>query len=110
MGAQSSSSQDNISQSLREAVENMVFGCGEAAADARILIVREARGEGYYSTDLAGAIGGAIRSIGLEVTHTEVTFDPDTRRLPADLAQQMEEVNLTIFLARIGDQVRFSER
>jgi len=103
------STRQSASHSLREAVENMVFGCGETAPGARILIVREAGGGGYYSSELAGAVGSAIRSMDLEVKQAEVAFDPETRSLPTDLVRQMTEVDLTIFLARIGDQVRFIE-
>ncbi|MEL7117529.1 MAG: hypothetical protein AAGP08_18425, partial [Pseudomonadota bacterium] len=54
------------------------------------------------------AVEGAALTLGLVVEHVTLPFDPDASAPPALVAAKMQAVDMTIFLARLGDQIRFS--
>lgn len=89
------------------ATRNMLFDCGGITPAAKVLVVREAPGLGYYADDLAPALQDACRSLGLHADLTTAPFEPEAVELPPRLVREMASYDMTVFLARIGDQVRF---
>ena len=85
----------------------MLFTCGRIANSARVLIVCEPKGLGYYDDALGHALLHACHKLGLEAKLTVTDFEPESTKLPAALVKAMAAFDLTVFLARIGDQVRF---
>jgi hypothetical protein len=88
---------------------NLLANCAGTRSRDRVLIVRETPGLGYYDDDIADAVRQAARTMGAEVTVTEVPFEPQPREMPAELRELMRSADQTVFLARLGDQLRFSE-
>ena len=85
----------------------MLFTCGGVTNSARVLIVCEPKGLGYYEDALGHALLHACHELGLEAKLTETDFKPEAKELPAALVETMAAFDMTVFLARIGDQVRF---
>ena len=85
----------------------MLFTCGGVANSARVLVVCEPKGLGYYDDVLGHALRHACHELGLEAKLTVTDFEPESTELPAALVKAMAAFDLTVFLARIGDQVRF---
>lgn len=93
---------------MKQAVSNMLFECGGLRAGARVLIVHEPPGTGYYDDAMAPSLAQAAATLGLQVRLFQVDFSPDPAR-PDDLCRAMQAHDLTVFVARIGDQLRFVE-
>ena len=93
--------------SLRAAAENLFFGCGGLQGGDRVLILHETPGQGYYDDALAGRLATVARDLGLSASLVEVGFDREAESLPKPVIESMRAVDLTVFLARVGDQLRF---
>lgn len=94
------------SEMLDRAVRNMLFACGGLQPGERVLIVHEPAGLGYYDDRLAAQIADTLRRMGIDVTLHEETV----RELPVlanSLSTKMARHDVTVFVARIGDQIRF---
>lgn len=89
------------------ATRNLLLDCAGARPGDTLLIVREDPGHGYFSPGLAPLVADAATGLGLSVTVTDVAFDPDADCLPGPLAARVAAADHTLFLARLGDQLRF---
>ena len=99
----------DLTASAETGALNMLENCAGTVAGDKLLVVREKKGMGYYDDALGAVIEKAAARIGAEVMFHEVAFDPVAADIPADLKTLMKNVDQTIFLARIGDQLRFSD-
>jgi len=98
---------DDMHQDVARGAENLLVGCGRLVAGDTVLIVQEPAGLGYYDDGLAPAIGATATALGLDVRHLEIGFSADADAPPPALVRAMQSAHLTVFLARIGDQIRF---
>ena len=87
---------------------NLLSNCGEAVSGENLLICFEAASLGYYDQSIIDDVHNCALSLGLAVTLCELEFDPYIAILPPGLDQAMEDADVTIFLARAADQMRFS--
>lgn len=94
---------------LSAGAENLLVQCGGARPGDRVLICHEPSSEDFYDTDVVTGVAAAARDLGLSVELSEVPFQPDATVLPDAVQEQMRTADLTVFLARIGDQLRFRE-
>ncbi|MEM1428224.1 MAG: hypothetical protein AAGG09_02070 [Pseudomonadota bacterium] len=88
---------------------NLLLHCAAARRGERLLVAYEPTDHGYYGTEALHFIRQAAEEIGLAVTTMNVGFTPDAPCLKADLLARMETADITVFLARLGDQLRFSD-
>jgi hypothetical protein len=88
---------------------NLLRNCAHAAAGDRLLIAYEPPEYGYFDAKAVGVVTRAAESLGLRVDPVNVGFNPDNPHLPADLLARFEAADIILFLARLGDQLRFSE-
>lgn len=88
---------------------NLLLNCAGATRGQRLLIATESPDYGYFDRDAAAIVADTARELGLAVQTVDVGFDPDTPHLCADLLRQIEEADIVVFLARLGDQLRFSD-
>jgi len=88
---------------------NLLLECGAARPGERLLIAYEPTDHGYYGTGALHFVVQAAEEIGLHVQTVDVGFSPDARALPDDLLARMERADIVVFLARLGDQLRFSD-
>lgn len=94
---------------LEKGATNLLVNCAAARAGESLLIVREPAGLGYYDETVVSEVAAAARRLGTDVSIAEVPFDPLASAIPRELEILMARADLTVFFARIGDQLRFSE-
>ncbi|MEL6798577.1 MAG: hypothetical protein AAFO80_01760 [Pseudomonadota bacterium] len=92
---------------LRTGALNLLVGCGKAMTGERVLIVHEPAREEYYGTVIVEGVVEAAGALGLRVQRVETAFEPEATEVRPDLHAQMAAADLTVFLARLGDQLRF---
>ena len=91
---------------LRTGIENMLLRCGGLRPGQAVLIVTEAEDGGYYGAGLAEAVAEVAGALGLAAT---LRREPFTARA-APAAETLAEIgraDRTVFLSRLGDQLRF---
>ena len=88
---------------------NLLRDCAQARPGDRLLIAHEAAHLGYYGACALPCVAAAAQDLGLEVRTHDVGFCAQTPRIDAALARAMEHADIIVFLARLGDQLRFSE-
>jgi len=88
---------------------NLLENCAHASAGDRLLIAFEPPDFGYFDTDAVPVVAAAARALGLEVDTVDVGFNPDNPHLPNHLLRRFERADIILFLARLGDQLRFSD-
>lgn len=97
-----------IRKSAYVGAHNLLHHCAGLRRGQSVLLVCESPGLGYYDAGLAPLVGSVAKEIGIHVDRLCVPFRPETPHLPDDLRCRMEQVDVTVFLARLGDQLRFS--
>lgn len=98
-----------IAADLQAGIDNLLFNCIEANAGESLAIIREQGGGDYYSATLADVIAAHGRNRALDVMIIDAPFVEDASEFPTDISRAMDAVDHTLFLARIGDQVRFTD-
>ncbi len=96
-----------LTNTLDVGVKNLVQNCAELSDGAHLLILHEPSGLGYYSETLADSVAMAAKELGLRVTMAEVPFSPRVADPDASTEDLMRGADCTLFLARLGDQIRF---
>ena len=91
----------------KEAVKNLLFRCAGGKTGQSLLIVHEASNQSFYDPLLASIISRHAKSLGFSVTFEEVGFYPNVKELGPQLLKAIQLADHTLFLARIGDQIRF---
>ena len=98
---------DNQANGVQRAVANMLFACAGARPGAQLLILEEPFALGHYDAELAPAIASAAEDLGLGVCRHDIGFSPEPRDVPAATLAQMAAADHILYLARLGDQMRF---
>ncbi|QBY01370.1 hypothetical protein E2K80_12060 [Rhodophyticola sp. CCM32] len=88
---------------------NLLLNCASAKQGDRLLIAREGAEYGYFDDKVADHVAAAAQDAGLDVRITDVGFNPEEPHLTPDLLRQFEAADIILFLARLGDQMRFSD-
>lgn len=100
---------DSARAEMQAGVDNMLFNCMGAQGGDSLVIVCEPDNDDYYSPTLAQAVAGSVRKRELNVEIIGVPFLEDASDFPNHVRLAMETADHTLFLARIGDQVRFAK-
>lgn len=88
---------------------NLLRNCAQAAAGDRLLIAYESPEHGYFDARAVAVVTRAAQSMGLAVDAVDVGFDPEAPHLSPALLARFEAADIILFLARLGDQLRFSQ-
>ncbi len=96
-----------MQEDLARGIRNLLVNCAGARAGQKLLIVREDPELGWYDAALAPAIADFATKTGLTVEVMEVG-GPQNDAVPG-VAEAADRNDITLFLARIGDQGRFEE-
>lgn len=99
----------NRQADIDKGAQNLLKNCAGTTAGDRLLVIHEPPALDYYDQGMVDMVAKCGRSMGADVRVLEAPFDPDASRLPDDLAAEMKTADQTVFLARIGDQIRFSD-
>lgn len=87
---------------------NLLTDCAGMHSGETLLVMHEDATLGYYGPGLAEAVMEAAARMGVRATAHQIPFDPDVDAPPAELRRAMLAVDRTLFLARMGDQLRFN--
>ena len=98
---------DQFDKKARAAVENLLFQCAEGKTGDTLLIVHETTGHDYYDANLHCLISDHAKALGFLVELFPIEFDPDVKAPTADLIEATSSADHTLFVARLGDQIRF---
>lgn len=94
---------------LERGATNLLVECAQLGDGDRLLLVHEEPGRGYYDDQLVTIIVDVAQDLGIDVELFECPFDPWATVVPAAIKEKMRSDVMTLFLARIGDQLRFSD-
>ena len=94
-------------QYLAEGARNLLINCAQLQADESLLIVCEDPALGWYDSDTSAAIALEAKNMGVSPEILQVNGPLNTR--DPSLTDAIQAHDCTIFLARLGDQERFSE-
>ncbi len=89
--------------------KNLLLNCADAKPGERLLIAYETAEYGYYGSEAFDSVLAAANDIGLETQYLDVGFSPHDPKLTPELMQHLESADIILFLARLGDQLRFSD-
>ncbi|MEX0337814.1 MAG: hypothetical protein AB3N11_02125 [Arenibacterium sp.] len=81
--------------------------CGGLRAGQTLLILHEADTAGYYAPGMADTVAACAQDLGIATKQIEVPFSPLGGTLCDMLRAAMAGTDATLFLARLGDQLRF---
>jgi hypothetical protein len=88
---------------------NLLNNCAKAQPGERLLIAYEPPEFGYFDASAVEVVKRTAQTMGLHVTVVNVGFNPGNPHLPPDLLTLFEAADVILFLARLGDQLRFSQ-
>lgn len=88
---------------------NLLRNCARARSGDRLLIAYESPEYGYYDDLAVTLICDAAKSLNLPVELIDVGFNPDNPHLTSELRRKLNDTDIILFLARLGDQLRFSD-
>ncbi|GAA4122907.1 hypothetical protein ACFFTN_15670 [Aminobacter aganoensis] len=88
---------------------NLLTNAAGVDAGDRLLIVHEDPRLDYYDSEMVAAVAAEGRRMGAVVSFHQVAFEPLSAAIPVDLQAALRTADKVIFLARIGDQMRFAD-
>jgi hypothetical protein len=86
---------------------NLLINCADLQPEQHLLIICETDTIGYYDPVMGRAIQAVGTQIGLSVEIVGVPLNRDVCDPCEMLTQKMNDADCTLFLARLGDQIRF---
>ncbi|MEQ9328206.1 MAG: hypothetical protein RJQ21_13030 [Rhodospirillales bacterium] len=92
---------------LAAGARNLLEGCAEIGPETSVLIISEPETEDFFDPGLPAELARHARAIAGSVEQEEVPFNPVVSDPDAALLQRMAGFDRVIFLARLGDQLRF---
>ncbi len=98
-----------MSEQMREGLDNLLFKCIGAEAGESLALISERGVGGYFSATLDAVIAAHARDRFLKVTTVVAPVLEDASVFPRNVRDAIEHADHSLFIARLGDQVRFSE-
>ena len=95
------------SDQFKAGVRNLLFNCGGCTPGQTLLIIHENTKETYFEPELALAISNAAKDLGLVTEFHEAPVVNDISTPDPDLTARILNADKTLYLARMGDQIRF---
>lgn len=92
-----------------QGARNLLANCAKARVGDRLLIAYEPPEFGFYDCEAVGCVVAAAEELGIHIDTVNVGFTPETPHLMPDLMARFEAADIILFLARLGDQLRFSD-
>ncbi len=99
----------NTNVLIQAGIDNLLDNCMEVTPGESLTIISEQGKGGYYSEKLDEIIAAHARKRALDVEIVAAPVVEDAETFPPNIKRAMEAADHALFLARIGDQVRFTE-
>ncbi|MEO1549193.1 MAG: hypothetical protein AAFR93_02040 [Pseudomonadota bacterium] len=96
-------------QDAAAGARNLLVNCAQMRTGEHLVIAFEPEHYGYFEKDIREDIALVARALGAQVTLVDVGFEPVPMGLPPALAGLLDQADVVLFLARLGDQLRFAE-
>lgn len=87
--------------------ENLLLNCGKVTDETKVLIITEPSEEFYYDDRVVHAVTEVADRLCQKVEVLKLPFNPVVTDPSPELSAKMAEFDRVIFLARLGDQLRF---
>ena len=97
------------SEQILAGARNLLLNCVHARSGDKILVLHESSDLEHYDDAVVNAVGECAGELDLKVEFREVPFCRENATLPPEVLPCMTDVAHTIFLARLGDQLRFKD-
>lgn len=94
---------------ISKGVRNLLINCAECVPGQKLLIVYETENDGYYDPELANEILRVAGELNLQTELFGVPILRDVCDPSPSLSAKLKAADCTLFLARMGDQLRFRE-
>lgn len=92
-----------------QGARNLLANCAKAQRGERLLIAYEPPEYGFFDHGAVGCVVTAAKELGLHVDTVDVGFTPNLPHLTRELLARIAAADIILFLARLGDQLRFSD-
>lgn len=90
-----------------EGARNLLAGAAQVRPGDDLLLLVEPSGAGYYEDGMGAFIGARAEALGARPRLLEVPLTLDIDDVPSSILDAIGQADRTLFLARIGDQMRF---
>ena len=90
-----------------EGAQNLLHNCVGLKSGESVLLVQESHGTGYFDDRVPLILADEAQAIGASVLTMSTPRAAGPDHVPQALSAAMEHVDHTIFMNRIGDQMRF---
>lgn len=98
----------NVASAIKSGIDNLLENCLELTPGQSLTIIREPSDLDYFSPTLPDTIAARAAEVGITIKMVVAPFHEATETLPDIISTAIERSHKALFLARIGDQVRFS--
>ncbi|MEP2640029.1 hypothetical protein [Roseobacter sp.] len=98
---------DDVQNRLVAGVQNLLINCANCQPGQRVLIVYETEKDGYYDPVFAGDVVKTAIELGFDVELYGVPLNKNVTDPDPVLSARIEAADCAVFLARLGDQIRF---
>lgn len=95
--------------SVETGVKNMLLHCGGAGPGMHLLIAYEPPDFGFFDAEVVDCVALQAAKLGLVVEQVCVGFEAGASSFSPALQHKMIKSDIVLFLARLGDQLRFSQ-
>ena len=92
---------------LETGIRNLLVNCAGLQPGQKLLVVHETESDGYFEPALTSEVCRLADQLGYETKTHGVPLKREVSDPDDLLRAMMEEANRTVFLARLGDQIRF---
>ncbi len=94
---------------LHHSVRNLLENCAAMSPGQSLLVLAEDPRHGMYGAGLGDRVAAAARAMGFTVELRQVPFTAEQPEPQPDLFEAMRRHDRTLFLSRLGDQIRFND-
>jgi hypothetical protein len=98
---------ESLPSDLEAGVANLLDTCVGLNDGDRFVLVAEAASQGYYDGIAAAAVADGARRRGAKVQTVRAPVLEDPSTIPREVLAAIDGADHTVFMARLGDQVRF---
>lgn len=92
----------------RDGARNLLSNCSGVKPGDKVLLVIEPPGLGHYDERMGSVVSDEVLALGAQVQQLSIPIGNGPEDAPSELFEAMAGADHTIFLSRIGDQVRFT--
>jgi len=94
---------------LLTGVHNLLVTCGGMKRGETLFVLHEGAEDRYYDSAIVEAVRQGADLLGIKTVIKEAPFSPEVSDPHPDMVHEMNAADRTLFLARMGDQIRFRE-